>query len=163
MTGRYSCLANDNPNVMTVSLYLLIIVISLFMIAIVCTILWFIVNCCVAIVAEIIRLQLITPKQLVYKAIIWIDKTIIKRIVKLVVKKIIQKFYERNDLVNTKELLNTKIKLNPVIQNVSVGDTGENPFVATILETTANKDNPFEWNVLMDIVVPDGTDVTSLS
>lgn len=65
--------------------------------------------------------------------------------------------------MNTKELLNTEIKLNPVIQNVSVGDTGDNPFVATILGTTANKDNPFEWNVLMDIVVPYGTDVTSLS
>lgn len=63
--------------------------------------------------------------------------------------------------MNTKELLNTKIKLNPVIQNVSVGDTDDNPFVTTILKTTANKDNPFEWNVLMGIVVPDGTDITS--
>lgn len=61
--------------------------------------------------------------------------------------------------MNTKELLNTKIKLNPVIQNVFVGDTGDNPFVATTLKTTVNKDNPFEWNVLMDIVVPDGTDI----
>ena len=65
--------------------------------------------------------------------------------------------------MNTKELLNTKIKLNPVIQNVSIGDTGDNPFVATVIETITNKDNPFEWNVLMDIVVPDGTDITSLS
>ena len=64
--------------------------------------------------------------------------------------------------MNTKELLNTKIKLNPVIRNVSVGDTGDNPFVVTILETTTNKDNPFEWNVLMDIVVPDGMDITSI-
>ena len=64
--------------------------------------------------------------------------------------------------MDTKELLNTKIKLNPVIQNVSVGDAGDNPFIAAILETTTNKDNPFEWNVLMNIVVPDGTDVTSL-
>ena len=65
--------------------------------------------------------------------------------------------------MNTKELLNTKIKLNPVIRNVSVGDTGDNPFVATVLKTTPKKDNPFEWNVLMDIVVPDSTDITSLS
>lgn len=65
--------------------------------------------------------------------------------------------------MKTKELLNTKIKLNPVIQNVSIGDTGDNPFIATVIETIINNDNPFEWNVLMDIVVPDNTDVTSLS
>ena len=64
--------------------------------------------------------------------------------------------------MNINELLNTKIKLNPVIQNVSVGDTGDNPFVANILKITVNKDNPLEWNVLMDVVVPDGTDITSL-
>lgn len=61
--------------------------------------------------------------------------------------------------MSTKELLSTKIKLNPVIQNVSVGDTGDNPFIATVIETITNKDNPFEWNVLMDIVVPNGTDI----
>ena len=66
------------------------------------------------------------------------------------------------DSMNINELLNTKIKLNPVIQNVSVGDTGDNPFVANILKITVNKDNPLEWNVLMDVVVPDGTDITSL-
>lgn len=65
--------------------------------------------------------------------------------------------------MNIKELLDTKIKLNPVIRNVSIGDAGGNPFVVTIFETTINKDNPFERNVLMDIVVPDGTDITSLS
>lgn len=65
--------------------------------------------------------------------------------------------------MKTKELLDTKIKLNPVIRNVSVGDTGNNPFIATILETTPNKDNPFEWSVLMNIVEPDGTDITSIS
>lgn len=65
--------------------------------------------------------------------------------------------------MKTKELLNATIKLNPVIRNVSVGDTGDNPFVVTVLKTTVNKDNPFEWNVLMNIIVPDGTDITSLS
>ena len=65
--------------------------------------------------------------------------------------------------MKTKELLDTKIKLNPVIRNVSVGDTGDNPFIATILETTTNNDNPFEWNVLMNIVEPNGTDITSIS
>lgn len=65
--------------------------------------------------------------------------------------------------MNTKELLDTKIQLNPVIRNVSVGDAGDNPFIAAILETTINKDNPFEWNVLMNIVVLDGIDITSLS
>ena len=65
--------------------------------------------------------------------------------------------------MNIKELLNTKIKLNPVIQNVFVGDAGDNHFVVTILKTITNKNNPFEWDVLMDIVVPDGTDITSLS
>ena len=65
--------------------------------------------------------------------------------------------------MKTKELLDTKIKLNPVIRNVSIGDAGGNPFVVTILKTATNKDNPFEWNVLMDIVVSDGTDITFLS
>lgn len=65
--------------------------------------------------------------------------------------------------MKTKELLNTTIKLNPVIRNVSIGDAGDNPFISTVIETIINKDNPFEWNVLMDIVVPDGTDITSLS
>ena len=59
-----------------------------------------------------------------------------------------------------KKLLATK--LNPIIQNVSVGDTGDNPFVATILKTTVNKDNPLEWNVLMNIVVPNTVDITSI-
>lgn len=80
----------------------------------------------------------------------------------IIIRKVCRNFNERNDLMNTKELLNTKITLNPVIRNVSIGDTGDNPFVVTILETTS-KDSPFEWNVLMDIIVPDGTDITSLS
>lgn len=59
------------------------------------------------------------------------------------------------------ELLNTKITLNPIIKNATIGNTNGESFAISNIQTTANKGKPFDWNALIDIVVPEGSTLLS--
>lgn len=62
--------------------------------------------------------------------------------------------------MTVKELMNTKVTLTTIINNVSIGNTNNNPFAISNIRTTT-KGKPFKWNAFVDIIVPENTTLFS--